>query len=289
MQAVRIVTDSVADIPPDLARKYGIRVVPAYVHFGIRTYRDGVDLTPEEFYSRLASEKELPKTSQPSPGDFYEAYAEIVETGASIVSIHPSAELTGTYSSACLARASLPSADIEVIDTRYATMAEGLLAIEAARAARMGLPKAEIVKMIRALAERVRFFVSLDSLDFIGRSGRVGKAKVFLASMLNIKPIITVRNGVIEPLDRVRGAARVIPRLMEMCQETVKSARVRASVIHAQALNYATRLKDEVEKRLHTRVIVADAGPAIVSNAGPGSYGLAIIELPDDHPVQDLQ
>lgn len=285
MQKVRIVTDSVSDLPPRLAADLGVRVVPAYVHFGLSTYRDGVDLSEEEFYAKLASERHLPKTSQPSPADFYEAYKEASSDGQSIVSIQPTSELSGTYQSACIARASLPDADIEVIDTRTCTMAQGLLVIEAARAAMIGLSKSEIIKMVRALTERVRLYVLLDSLDFIARSGRVGKAKLFIAGMLNIKPIITVAGGIVQPLERVRGASRVIPRLVDLCQDAMKSARVRAAVIHASAVDQANQLRDEVERRLSTRAIVASAGPAIVTNGGPGSFGVAVMSLPKDHPV----
>jgi DegV family protein with EDD domain len=282
---IRIVTDSIADIPKEIAQQYEIVVVPANVHFGLRTYRDGIDITTEEFYSKLRSEKELPKTSQPSPGDFADAYRGIVTSGDSIVSIHPSGLLTGTYASACLAREMFPAADIQVMDTRQASMAEGLIAIEAARGALMGLSVHDIVSMVRMLIDRAKLYVSLDSLEFIVRSGRVGRARGFLASVLNIKPIITIANGVVEPLDRVRGAARVIPRLVQMAHEGVTSATVRASVIHAQALVAANQLIEEVNRSFHVRSILASAGPAIVTNAGPGSFGLAVMELPHDHPI----
>jgi len=285
VQKVRIVTDSVADIPPDVAERYGITVVPAYVMFGLTTYRDGVELSSEEYYNKLMTEKDLPKTSQPSPADFLAAYEEIVRAGDSVISIQPSGALSGTYASACLARASLPHADIDVVDTRQATMAQGLVAVEAARAALLGLSNAEILHMVKGLVDRVKVYVSLDSLDFIVRSGRVGKAKAIIAQVLNIKPIITLTDGVLEPLDRVRGAARVIPRLVEMCASRVQTARCRASVIHARAMNYALKLKEEVDRRLNTCSILASAGPAITTNAGPGSYGVAVMELPDKHPV----
>jgi len=223
--------------------------------------------------------------AQPSPRDFHEVYREIADQGDSIVSVHPSRDLTGTYVSACMARDALPWADIHVVDTRQASMAEGLLAIEAARAAVLGIGKDDILNMMHTLVKRVNLYVALDSLEFIVRSGSIGRAKGFLASVLHIKPIITIGGGVIEPLDRVRGAAKVIPRLVELAQGGVKTARVRASVIHAHALNAAVRLKDEVERKLQARTILASGGPAIVTNAGPGSFGLAVMELPEDHPV----
>ena len=282
---VRIVTDSVADIPPDVAERYGITVVPAYVTFGLRTYRDGVEISSEEFYDKLETEKDLPKTSQPSPADFLAAFERIARDGASIISIQPSGALSGTYASACLARALLPHTDIDVVDTRQVTMAQGLVAVEAARAALLGLSKAEILQMVRGLVDRVKIYVSLDSLDFIVRSGRVGRARAIIAQVLSIKPIITLTDGVLEPLDRVRGAARVSPRLVDMCAARVQTARCRASVIHARAMNYALKLKDEVDRKLNTCSILASAGPAITANAGPGSYGVAVMELPDKHPV----
>jgi len=280
MEKVRIVTDSVADLPPDVASALNIDVIPLNVQFGLETFRDQIDLTPDEFYQKLLQSRELPKTSQPPPGAFLEVYQRLLKEDVPVVSIHPTRKISGTYNSALIAWEALGSPEqIEVIDCRTGTAAQGLIALEAARAALRGMNRECVSGLVRRMADRVRLFVCLDTLDFLARNGRLGRARVFMASMLRIKPIITLIDGEIAPVDRVRGSGRVIPRLTELCAEFVRTTKAKAAVVHAQAANQARRLRSEMEQKLGiTDILVSSMGPAVAANTGPGAIGVAVYE-----------
>ena len=283
MAHVAIVTDSVADIPGEVAKALGISVIPLYIQFGLETFRDRVDMMEEQFYKKLESMRELPKTSQPSPNDFLQVYRGLLNMKREIVSIHPTAQLSGTYNTALLAREMLGNPEeIEVIDCRTGSAGQGLVALEAAKAALQGLGRRQIVELVKSMAGKVRMYVALETLDYMARNGRVGRAKVFMASLLRIKPIITLLNGEIEPVDKVRGSSKIIPRLVDLCGELVRSARARVAITHAKAFEQARRLKAELESRLGlTDIMVSSMCPAVASNTGPGALAVALYE-PDE-------
>jgi len=277
---VAIVTDSVADIPGEVAKALGISVIPLYIQFGLETFRDRVDMLEEEFYRKLESVRELPKTSQPSPNDFLQVYRALLNMKKEIVSIHPTAQLSGTYNTALLAREMLGNPDeIEVVDCKTGTAGQGLVVLEAARAALQGFGSGQIVELVKSMADKVRMYVALETLDYMARNGRVGRAKVFMASLLRIKPIIALLNGEIEPVDKVRGSSKIIPRLVDLCGEFVRTAKARAAITHAKAFEQARRLKSEMESRLGlTDIMVSSMCPAVVANTGPGALAVAFYE-----------
>jgi DegV family protein with EDD domain len=277
---VAIVTDSVADIPGDVAKALGIRVIPLYIQFGLETFRDRVDMLEEEFYRKLESVRELPKTSQPSPNDFLQVYRALLNMKREIVSVHPTAQLSGTYNTAMLAREMLGNPEeIEVVDCRTGSAGQGLIALEAAKCALQGLGRSQIAEAVRSMATKVRMYVALETLEYMARNGRVGKAKVFMASLLRIKPIITLLNGEVEPVDKVRGSSKIVPRLVDLCADLVRSARARAAITHAKAFEQARRLKAEMEARLGVAdIMVSSMCPAVAANAGPGALAVAIYE-----------
>jgi len=277
MSKVKIVVDSTADIPHELAAELDIRVVPLNVHFGDRVFLDLVELSPGEFYKMLETDPEHPRTSQPSPGDFAKVYEELTKDGSSVVSIHISSDLSGTYQSAELGKAMVSSGEIEVIDSRGASMVFGLLAIDAARAAKRDESFEKIVADVKDRISRVKVIFAVDTLEYLVRNGRIGKAQGLLGSLLSIKPLLTLEDGFVAPLEKVRGANKVMPRMVELFGETLDPDRpARACIIHANSPERAERLKVMLleDYDLDEELIVTELGPVIGTHAGPGTLGL---------------
>ncbi|MBI4321340.1 MAG: DegV family protein [Chloroflexi bacterium] len=276
MPGVRVVTDSTADVPRDFVEKLEISVVPLSVHFGADTYQDGIDLTPGQFFHRLESTSVLPTTSQPSVGAFQEAYGRLGEAGHDIISIHLSSTLSGTYNSALLATQSLPHLTIEVVDSRYVSMAVGWLVIAAAQAALEGNSLPQIVLLVRNMIPRVRLFALLDTLEFVRRGGRIGKASALLGSLLNIKPIILVRDGEVWPSEKVRTRPKALRRLVEMTQEAGTVERL--AVVHSNCPDEANELAEILGRGMpRERKIVTEIGPVLGTHVGPGAIGTCFV------------
>lgn len=279
---VQVVTDSVADIPPDLARALEIMVVPVYVRFGDQVYRD-VDVNRQGFARRMLESATPPKTSQPPPHDFLDVYKQ-VNSRLPIVSLHVSSKLSGTIQSADMARQLLPERDITVLDTLSASMGQGLAVIETARAALAGWSADMVVKRARAVIDRLRLYISLDTLEWLSRGGRVGRTTAMVGNLLNIKPILTFDEGVLAVFDKVRGAGRIIPRLVEICRRRiVDPARVHCVVGHTAFIEQAERLRAELARVLGLKdILIFEAGPAILANVGPHGLGIMFFEETTD-------
>ncbi len=211
---VRIVTDSVADIPSQVVRELGITVIPVLVRFGEETYRDGIDITNDQFYEKLISSKVMPTTSVPSMDMFARTYAMLAEETDEVLVIMLSAKLSGIYNAA-LQSASLMESKcrIEVVDSKLAVMAQGFVVIEAAKAARDGASLNEILEIVRRNLPRADMRAAFDTLEYLQRGGRIGKAQAFMGSVLKINPIITLKNGLVEPVSRVHSRAKAIDAL----------------------------------------------------------------------------
>lgn len=281
MSKVRIVTDSTSDIPLRLLEQYGIVLVPLNVHFGDDVYKDMTELTPEQFIERLVKSKVHPRTSQPSPGEFVEVYRTVVEAGEDIVSMHLSSLLSGTCQSAAIAKGSFPDARIEIIDTRLASLAAGLAVLEAARAAQEGASVDEVVRVAKAACERCRVFFAVDTLDYLYRNGRIGKAAHLMGSLLNMKPILTLVDGQVTSFDKVRGQKRAIGRLVEILHEKVpKEAALRVAVMHSACLSAAEALASEIARDFKVEeTIISSLGAVIATHVGPGT--IAVATLPE--------
>lgn len=213
---VKIVTDSVADLPSGVVEDLGITVVPLLVRFGEDMYRDGIDLTADQFYEKLKESKALPATSVPSPGTFAEAYDKLTEETNEILVITLSSKLSGTYEVALQGIELMQKkCRVEVIDSGLATMAEGFIAMKAAEAAQAGAGLDQTIEVTRKNIPRVDFLSTFDTLEYLRRGGRIGKAQAFLGSILKVNPLITLRDGVVEPVGRTRSRARAIERLYE--------------------------------------------------------------------------
>lgn len=277
---VQIVTDSSINMPQALRQELGLVVVPLKAIFGTTEYRDEIDLTNEQFYKMLPTAKEHPTTSQPSAGDFIQVYKPIIESGKEIVSLHLSSKLSGTYASACAAKTELENQfkkalPITIVDTPWISMALGLLCIAAAQAAAAGKSRDQIVDTVNALIPKLNVIFVLDTLEYLKRGGRIGGASAMLGTLLNFKPMLEIKNGVVEPLEKPRSRAKAIQRLLEIMQARVGGKPVHVSVLHAQAPGDAAALEAEIRRRfVCNEFYLAELGPVLGVHTGPNALGL---------------
>jgi DegV family protein with EDD domain len=280
---IKIVTDSSADIPKALLDELGITVVPLKVHFGEETYVEGVDITAETFYPKLVSSDRLPTTSQPSPADFLEAYKKLAtEPGDEIISLHISSALSGTYQSAVLAKQLLEEQiPVHIVDTRYASFGHGVMVVTAARMAREGKSAEEILEAVAKKREGSQIYFIVDTLQYLYKGGRIGKASALFGSLLNIKPILTVDEaGEVAPVDKVRGQKNALSRMIELLEKDMAGRNMELYVGHAAAPEMAQQLKDLIVSRLNVEPkMFIDVGPIIGTHAGPGT--LAVFAFPE--------
>ncbi len=289
MGRIAFVTDSVAGMPTDLVKQYDIAVVPLQVIFGTESFRDGIDLTQDQFFERLKAAKTLPTTSQPSVADFEEAYKKLLADPNvdSIVSIHLSSTVpSGTYSSAQQAADRL-SADsgkkITVIDSQQVYMGYGLMVLNAARAAEQGKSHDEAVKVAEDMKGRIQLILLVDTLEYLQRGGRIGGAQALLGGLLNIKPILQIKGGRVEPLERVRSRRKAMERLVEIAADAVKGRPCQVAVGHAQAAEDAKTLAGMVREKMNVKEeFTSDLGPVISTHTGPGVLGFVYYPLPDN-------
>lgn len=274
MQQIQIVTDSAADIPPDLAAELGITVVPLTVHFGDKTFHDGEDLTPLEFYALLKSNSNFPRTSQPSVGRFEEAYRAL--EGAEIISIHLSSRLSGTFNAATTASRNLSGCHVHLVDSMLAAMAEGELVLAAARMARDGAGATDILQRVDSLRERMHIGIMLDSLTHIQRGGRIGRAQGLLGTLLNIKPIVALEDGVVVPRQRVRTTARALEELAGAAKAWGPPERLH--IVHANAPALVEQLQALLRPFAPGEIPVDFIGPVVGTHVGAGAIGLLNIK-----------
>lgn len=278
---IKIVTDSSAHLPLEQRQKHDITVVPLNAIFGDKVYKDEIDLTTEQFYEMLPRAKEHPKTSQPSAGEFAQVYRPLLEAGREIVSIHLPSKLSGTYASACAAKAELENQfkkalPLTIVDTPWLSMALGLLCIAAAQAAEAGKSREEVVAAINALIPKLNLIFVLDTLEYLRRGGRIGGAKAMLGTLLNVKPMLQIENGQVEPLEQLRSRAKALKRLIEVMEERVERKSVHVSVLHAQAPDDAEVLAKEVRAKFDCKEFyMTEIGPVIGIHSGPKAIGLA--------------
>jgi DegV family protein with EDD domain len=274
--SIKIITDSTADLPKGILEEYDIKVLPLTVNFGDKVYRDGVDLMPSEFYKMLGESTELPTTSQVNPPSFIAAYDEELKNGNSVISIHLSSKGSGTYQSAVIAKNNLASEKIRVIDSLGYSMGIGLLVIEAARMAREGSTLDEIEQKVLDMRDRMQYIFGVDTLEYLKRGGRLSAAKAIIATVMNIKPILQVKQGELEVLDKVRGRKKVLNRIVEIAGERGKNLKEQTmAIVHAECEEDAYRLRDMVAERFNPReIIISEIGCVIGTHAGPGTISL---------------
>jgi DegV family protein with EDD domain len=273
--AVKVITDSTADLPPEVAEQLGIRVVPLNVHFGEETYKDGITITADEFYRRLVSSPALPTTTQPSVGEFIQVYKEL--EGQEVVSIHISAKLSGTINSALQAKEALGAGEnIAVVDSKQVSMGLGLIVMEAARAAQQGASFREVVEEAERAIPQTQFLGLLDTLEYLQKGGRIGKAQAFLGTLLRIKPILSVRDGEAHPLERVRTRERALDRLVEIVKEYAPLKAL--AVIHSTTPEEAEALRQRLSPLApDIDILMGRFGPIVGTHLGPGALGVALL------------
>ncbi len=275
---IRIVTDSVSDLPSSVAGANEITVVPLYVVIGGETYRDGVDIDADRFYSLLEEVPSLPTTSQPSIADFQEVYRRLLDQGHRIVSIHVSAKLSGTLNSAAQARESLGAAsEIEIVDSQLAGGAQALLAISAARWAREMSDHREVARRVERSVGQNHGFVVVDTLKYLAKGGRIGKAQAFLGGALQFKPILSIRDGEAHPVDRPRTRRRAMARIVEIVRELAPIRRMHVS--YTTGREHALAIRHEVADLVEPeRLIESRFGPVLGTHLGPNTIGVAVTQ-----------
>jgi len=289
-ELVTVITDSTSDLPLELARAHGIHLVPVLVLFGDRVYRDGVDLKAKEFYELLEKGKLAPRTNPVPESDFHDAYRALAPK-KDIISIHISEKLSQTVVHARKAaedglsefqelRGQAERVAIKVVDSHSASLGLGMLALFAARMARRDVPADTIVERLEAMRQRIHVLFVVDTLEYLARSGRIGKARALLGNILGIKPILGVVDGEIVAVDRVRGGRAAHPKLVDLFRERVDPKRpVVVTVAHAKAPVWADRLRGLIEKSLTVQeVLTGEMGPVVVAHAGPGTVGAAMFQ-----------
>jgi DegV family protein with EDD domain len=273
---VRIVTDSTCDLPAEMIARYGIRVVPLYINVGRQGFLDGIDITREEFYTKLPTFAEHPTTAVPSPQKFHAIYDSLAEEGATeVLSIHLSAALSAIVDEARIAARETASVPVTVFDSRQLSLGMGFLVETAAKLAADGKSVAEILEKLNAQIKRSHVFAVIDTLEFLKRSGRMNKFIANIGTLLQLKPILTMYDG--KPgTERVRTRERATKRLLEMLRAVGKLEKV--AIVHTNAPARVAELRAQASALLPDgEIMVMDITPVIGAHIGPGAFGFAVV------------
>jgi DegV family protein with EDD domain len=264
-------------MPKELLDQYQIFVVPNRVNWGTASYRDGVDLQPAEFYQRLKTDPVQPTTAVASVGEYHEVYAKAAESAEAVVGVHLSAKLSGTCSAAEQAKAMLPGKRIEVIDSQSTAMAQGFVALAAARAAAAGGSFDKVVEAAKETIPHVGLLFTVETLEYLRRGGRIGGAAAFIGNLMDVKPILELRGGRVEPMERARTKKKALARILDVIAErTQGKTPLRLATIQALASEEAAALLETARTRLNAvEAFLAEASPTVGVHAGPGTVGLA--------------
>ncbi|MCM3162988.1 DegV family protein [Metabacillus litoralis] len=274
MQKIKIVTDSTIDMSKELIEEYDITVVPLSITIDDKHFTDGVDITPDVFIKMMNQSKELPKSSQPPAGEFLKVYDELSKDGSSIISIHMTKGLSGTVQSAQSA-AQMSEANVTVLDSMFISKALGFQVLEAAKMAKEGSSKEQILHRIAEIHDHTRLYLSVDTLENLVKGGRIGRGKALIGSLLNIKPIAKLQDGLYTPVGKVRSQSQAVKYLAKQFAEDVKGKTVKAvGIAHADAHDFAQKLKQAVlEISPNCMVDVSFTTPVVSTHTGPGAVG----------------
>ncbi len=278
MSRVKIVTDSSSGVPQEVIEKNGIEIVPIQVQFGTDSYKEGRDLTIDEFYRRL-DEPVLPTTSQPAPGDFVQMYKGLVGECDEIISVHLTSKGSGTCQAARLASQMIEGARITIVDTQTASLGTGLIAMAAAEAALGGGGHEEVMRVIRRAMDTTSVFVALPTLKYLRRSGRVPQVQAWVASLLSINPILGVRDGMVEAVERVRTFRGAVRRTVELAARACGGRASRIVIMHTNALDDARALLEDARQMIQfDEVHFAEMGGSMAVHGGAGMLGIAVTQ-----------
>lgn len=280
MTKVSVVTDSCASLPEEMLSRLDIHTVAYYIHRGQEVLRDLVTIQRDEFLQWLMTARFLPTTASPGPGDYFQAYEQLAEQGAQeIVSIHMSSSVSGAYQAAMAARSmhqeKRPEVRIEVIDTRTAGLCQGWMVVEAARAALAGLRLDPIARRVREMIPISYMIQTADTLKYLYMGGRIGKAAEMAGSLLNIKPLIGMQDGIIVPVGRAHSRGQAYRQMADMISQMIGRGRARVAYMHAGALHEVEKIKVLVEDRVEVvESFFGELSPALAVHTGPGTAGV---------------
>ena len=275
---VKMVTDSASDLTPEVIKDLEITVVPLHIQFGNETYKDRVDLSPEEFYDKLQHSSVLPSTSAPSPGMFAEAFDELAEKYSQILGVFVSRKLSATYDAALQGiKLMKRKCQVELVDSTLGIMGQGLLVMEAAKKALAGASLSELIGTIAETIPRIHVRVTLDTLEYLARGGRIGKVQAFLGSMLKMNPILGIKDGVAFPAARVRSRAKATEWLLEFASKfsKVKALAVEYGTNAAEAKAFAKRMASVFPK---ASIYISNVSPVVGTHTGPNPLSLTVLE-----------
>jgi DegV family protein with EDD domain len=277
---MKIIIDSTADLPKELIQKYDVEIVPLTIHLGNRSWNDFYDVKPDEYYELLRKSSEFPTTSQPTPQDFVNAYSPYVEKGEAILSVHLSSKLSGTFQSASLAKSQFPGAQIEVVDSLQASFALSIIVVICAERAKKGDSLKEIADFAREIGPQIETYFSVDSLEYLHRGGRIGKAQAFLGTLMKIKPLLKVVKGEVQPIEKIRTRDKLLNRFVELVDQAAREhSRLLLAVGESDNSEVMTDLLSRIEKIPGVTLIFrCKLGGVITSHAGPGALGIAFVK-----------
>jgi DegV family protein with EDD domain len=278
MSKVAIVTDSTAYLSEELVKEYDITVLPLIVIWGDECLRDNIDISPNAFYERLQSAKNMPSTSQVTVQSFTDAFSELHSKGYQILTITLSAALSGTMDSAIQAKKMLPEATIELVDSQFTSLPLAYMALSAARAAKRGASLAQCRQIVESIRGQIEVFFAVETLEFLHRGGRIGGASRFLGTALNLKPILQIQAGKVEALERVRTSKKAQERLLELLEDNINGHKPlnMIGVVNAMAAESASDLLNQINSRFNPdEVLIADLSPVLGTHVGPGTVGVA--------------
>ena len=273
---IKIITDSTADLPAILTKELDVTVVPVYLRFGNEVYRDRVDISEDDFYRRLLHDPTHPNTTQPTPQDFASVYDKLSQDADGIISIHISSKLSGTYNSAVQGKKMVRNqCPIEIVDSQTLTIALGLIVIQASKMTKSSMSLQQIVDEVGKIIPNVHLLILFDTLKYLAKGGRIGKAKALLGSVLNVKPLLTVRDGELVPSSQVRSRSKGMDRLLDFVKNATEIQDL--AVLHSTTPDEAQTL---VERTSHIfpkeRTILARLGPGLGVHGGPGILAIAL-------------
>jgi len=274
MSKIKIVTDSTSDLSKEIIRKFNIEVIPLSVSIDGETYLDGVDISPSEFMEKMKEAKELPKSSQPAVGKFLELYDQLCLQGYDVISIHLSTGLSGTVGSAESA-AQMSKCNVTVVDSKFISKALSFQVIEAAKMAENGSTVEEIISRLDEIQKHSHLYVVVDTLENLVKGGRIGRGKALIGSLLKIKPIASLTDGVYTPVANARSHAQVVSFLTEQFVKDSEGKKVKdIGIVHANGLELAKKLSDSIKKISgYVSIEVVDTTPIIGTHTGPGAIG----------------